>query len=138
MEFQNSGQLLNHKQVHRILMSLAKVYRDINLIRPVSYWDYNVIDIPWGSLFYSPIISRKTSSYIVIKKVGRGKYSDCYRGYCTRNGQECCIKVIKPVRVKKIKRYFLYLVFIVEKSKYFRIWLEDLILFQYYYDNSNK
>lgn len=29
-------------------MSLAKVYRDVNLIRPVSYWDYNSLDIPWG------------------------------------------------------------------------------------------
>ena len=35
-------------------MSLAREYRDVNLIRPVSYWDYNVVDIPWGfSLFLS-------------------------------------------------------------------------------------
>ena len=29
-------------------MSLAKVYRDINLIRPYAYWDYNSTEIPWG------------------------------------------------------------------------------------------
>lgn len=29
-------------------MSLAKVYRDVNLVRPMSYWDYNSIEIPWG------------------------------------------------------------------------------------------
>ena len=35
-------------------MSLAKEYRDVNLIRPVSYWDYNVVEVPWGfSLFLS-------------------------------------------------------------------------------------
>ena len=31
-----------------ITMSLAKVYRDVNLIRPVAYWDYNSLEIPWG------------------------------------------------------------------------------------------
>lgn len=31
-----------------MMMSLAKVYRDVNLIRPVSYWDYNSLEIPWG------------------------------------------------------------------------------------------
>ena len=40
-----------------------------------------------------------------MKKVGRGKYSDCYRGLCLNNGRECCIKILKPVRMKKIKRY---------------------------------
>ena len=29
-------------------MSLATVYRDVNLIRPVSYWDYSSVEIPWG------------------------------------------------------------------------------------------
>mgnify|MGYP002645733211 FL=1 len=40
-----------------------------------------------------------------MKKVGRGKYSDCYRGLCLNNGRECCIKILKPVRMKKIKRF---------------------------------
>ena len=40
----------------------------------------------------------------MIEKVGRGKYSDCYRGMCLTNGRECCIKVIKPIRMKKIQR----------------------------------
>lgn len=55
--------------------------------------------------FWRDIRDRKTSSYVVMKKVGRGKYSDCYRGLCLNNGRECCIKILKPVRMKKIKRY---------------------------------
>lgn len=51
------------------------------------------------------VTHRKTSSYVVMKKVGRGKYSDCYRGLCLNNGRECCIKILKPVRMKKIKRF---------------------------------
>ena len=29
-------------------MSVARVYRDVNVIRPVSYWDYSSLVIPWG------------------------------------------------------------------------------------------
>ena len=35
-----------------MMMSLAKVYRDVNLVRPVAYWDYNSLEIPWG---YAPV-----------------------------------------------------------------------------------
>ena len=53
----------------------------------------------------------------MVKKVGRGKYSDCYRGVCTFNGRECCIKVLKPVRMKKIKRKGITVVLIFREVK---------------------
>ena len=56
-------------------------------------------------IFSGQLSSRKTSNYVVMEKVGRGKYSDCYRGMCLTNGRECCVKVIKPIRLKKIQRF---------------------------------
>ncbi len=42
--------------------------------------------------------------YEVIKKVGRGKYSEVFKGYNARNAEFCIIKVLKPVKKRKIKR----------------------------------
>lgn len=42
--------------------------------------------------------------YEVVKKVGRGKYSDVFEGVNITNGGKCIIKILKPVKKKKIKR----------------------------------
>jgi casein kinase II subunit alpha len=39
-----------------------------------------------------------------VKKVGRGKYSEVFEGVNIANQQKCIIKVLKPVKKKKIKR----------------------------------
>lgn len=39
-----------------------------------------------------------------MRKVGRGKYSEVFEGFNTVNNEKCCIKVLKPVKKKKIKR----------------------------------
>ena len=114
-------------------MSVARVYRDINVIRPVSYWDYTSLQIPWGYSYCCFLMLSSTANYIVIEKVGRGKYSDCYRGICTSNGRECCIKVIKPIKMRKIQRLLLVSLFIVGKSKSCRICMVVLTSFLYSY-----
>lgn len=40
----------------------------------------------------------------MVKKVGRGKYSEVFEGVDTRTGDKCVIKILKPVKKKKIKR----------------------------------
>lgn len=40
----------------------------------------------------------------VVRKVGRGKYSEVFEGICVTNQQKCVIKILKPVKKKKIKR----------------------------------
>jgi len=40
----------------------------------------------------------------VLKKVGRGKYSEVFEGVNIVNNEKCIIKVLKPVKKKKIKR----------------------------------
>ncbi|RWA10186.1 hypothetical protein EKO27_g4924 [Xylaria grammica] len=43
-------------------------------------------------------------NYEVVRKIGRGKYSEVFEGINIVNYQKCVIKVLKPVKKKKIKR----------------------------------
>lgn len=76
--------------------SIARVYADYNRQMPDSYWDYEHVKINWGNLSY----------YEILRKVGRGKYSEAFEGLnlASSKGDTCVIKVLKPVRKKKIKR----------------------------------
>ena len=40
----------------------------------------------------------------MVRKVGRGKYSEVFEGFNVLNSQRCIIKILKPVKKKKIKR----------------------------------
>lgn len=42
--------------------------------------------------------------YEVIRKIGRGKYSEVFSGVNSNNGNKCVVKILKPVKKKKIKR----------------------------------
>ena len=74
--------------------SIARVYADVNANMPRSYWDYDSVNISWGVL----------ENYEVVRKIGRGKYSEVFEGINVVNYQKCVIKVLKPVKKKKIKR----------------------------------
>lgn len=50
------------------------------------------------------LLSRVQDNYEIVRKVGRGKYSEVFEGFNTVNNEKCCIKVLKPVKKKKIKR----------------------------------
>jgi len=58
------------------------------------YSDYENLEINWGY----------QDHYEVIKKIGRGKYSEVFEGINTENAQKCVIKILKPIRKSKIKR----------------------------------
>eukprot|EP01040_Poterioochromonas_malhamensis_P000163 gene163-169_t len=75
-------------------MSIARVYADVNSTRPPSYWDYENISVDWGD----------QDDYEVVRKIGRGKYSEVFAGYSIKNGCKCVVKILKPVKKKKIKR----------------------------------
>lgn len=47
---------------------------------------------------------RTQDNYEIVRKVGRGKYSEVFEGINVANGEKCVIKVLKPVKKKKIKR----------------------------------
>mmetsp|Transcript_1021 Transcript_1021/g.1589 ORF Transcript_1021/g.1589 Transcript_1021/m.1589 type:complete len:378 (+) Transcript_1021:192-1325(+) len=74
--------------------SVSRVFADVNSNMPKTYWDYERLNIDWST----------QDAYEVIRKVGRGKYSEVFEGVNKENGQQCIVKVLKPVRFKKIKR----------------------------------
>jgi len=76
------------------MSSIARVYADVNTHRPASYWDYENMMIEWGD----------QDVYEVSKKIGRGKYSEVFQGTNLNNGCDCVVKLLKPVKKKKIKR----------------------------------
>ncbi|CDS12448.1 Putative Pkinase-domain-containing protein [Lichtheimia ramosa] len=74
--------------------SVARCYVDANAKMPASYSDYDNLQVQWGL----------QDNYEIIRKVGRGKYSEVFEGVNITNGEKCVIKVLKPVKKKKIKR----------------------------------
>ncbi|KAI9364068.1 casein kinase II subunit alpha [Pilaira anomala] len=74
--------------------SIAKCYADVNTKMPSSYWDYDNLQVQW-----SP-----QDNYEIVRKVGRGKYSEVFEGINITNEEKCVIKILKPVKKKKIKR----------------------------------
>ncbi|KAK6128579.1 hypothetical protein DH2020_037654 [Rehmannia glutinosa] len=75
-------------------MSKARVYADVNVLRPREYWDYENLTVQWGD----------QDDYEVVRKVGRGKYSEVFEGINVNSNERCIIKILKPVKKKKIKR----------------------------------
>src|SRR5579859_4175909 len=47
---------------------------------------------------------RDTDNYEIVRKIGRGKYSEVFEGINVANNEKCVVKVLKPVKKKKIKR----------------------------------
>ncbi|EKF31583.1 casein kinase II, alpha chain, putative [Trypanosoma cruzi marinkellei] len=69
-------------------------YARVNVDKPREYWDYESAQIQWNS----------PERYEIIKKIGRGKYSDVFLGWDTESRRPVVIKVLKPVKKTKILR----------------------------------
>ena len=46
---------------------------------------------------------RDQDDYEVVRKVGRGKYSEVFEGVNIANTERCIIKILKPVKKKKVR-----------------------------------
>ncbi|KAJ2880886.1 Casein kinase II subunit alpha [Coemansia aciculifera] len=77
-----------------LFVTRSRVYADANANMPNSYWDYDNLQVEWGS----------QENYEIIRKIGRGKYSEVFEGVDVSSNTSCVIKVLKPVKKKKIKR----------------------------------
>lgn len=62
--------------------------------RPEDYSYYGAMVINWGDI----------DNYECYHKLGRGKYSEVFLGYCKKNNNKVVIKVLKPVKSEKIYR----------------------------------
>ncbi|KAH9608432.1 hypothetical protein KSS87_008705 [Heliosperma pusillum] len=125
-------------------MSKARVYTDVNVLRPKEYSDYESLTVQWGFVgdwgrglqyrmeksgfltysvfalvlaFLGLVIYKSFAflvtlysflsdqdDYEVVRKIGRGKYSEVFEGINVNSNERCVIKILKPVKKKKIKR----------------------------------
>jgi len=93
----SSTKLLCIRQTVNVRMpstSIARVYADVNTHRPREYWDYESHVVEWG----------QQDDYQIVRKLGRGKYSEVFEAINVTNNEKCVIKILKPVKKKKIKR----------------------------------
>lgn len=75
--------------------SESRVYTYSNENKGEKYWDYENTSIDWRP---------NNDRYEVEMKVGRGKYSEVFRGVQLSTKKKIVIKMLKPVKKKKIKR----------------------------------
>lgn len=69
-------------------------YGPICVERPHDYSYYEAMHVGWGDI----------CNYEVYHKIGRGKYSEVFLGYCRANNCKAIVKVLKPVKTEKIYR----------------------------------
>ncbi|UKJ89882.2 non-specific serine/threonine protein kinase [Theileria orientalis] len=76
------------------LIIYPKYYSNVNEEKGQEHWDYENISLKWSI----------PDPYEIMKKIGRGKFSEVFKGIDTRDNKDCVIKILKPVKKKKIKR----------------------------------
>ncbi|XP_054627794.1 casein kinase II subunit alpha'-like isoform X2 [Dunckerocampus dactyliophorus] len=74
--------------------SKARVYTDVNTWKNKDYWDYDAHVPNWSN----------QDKYKLVHKLGRGKYSDVFEAIDVTNNDKVVVKILKPVKKKKIKR----------------------------------
>lgn len=47
-------------------------------------------------------VCREQDGYEVLRKLGRGKYSEVFEGFRPGGDERCVIKILKPVKKKKV------------------------------------
>ncbi|KAI5474762.1 casein kinase II subunit alpha, partial [Pseudohyphozyma bogoriensis] len=73
---------------------ISRVYADANKELGEEWYDYDQLTIGWGA----------QEQYEIIRKLGRGKYSEVFEGVDTRTDKPVVMKVLKPIKKKKVKR----------------------------------
>jgi len=58
---------------------------------------------PYPTLYTRVLLCRNQDDYEVLRKVGRGKYSEVFEGVNVKSQQKCIIKILKPVKKKKAR-----------------------------------
>ena len=71
---------------------MSRVFADANAKQPTEYSDYDNFHPIW----------RDQDDYEVIRKIGRGKYSEVFEGVNVATDSPIVIKILKPVKKKKV------------------------------------
>lgn len=72
----------------------SRVFCEVNKFKPREYWDYENYQINYGD----------KDNYEVIRRLGRGKYSEVFEAMDLTENRRCVVKILKPIKGKKIKR----------------------------------
>lgn len=70
-----------------MIPSRARVYADVNSSKPKEYWEYDNYNVEWGD----------QDNYQLIRKLGRGKYSEVFEGINGLSEEKCAIKILKVI-----------------------------------------
>lgn len=79
---------------------VSRVYAEACRSQPEEYYEYDQLVLEYGSV----------DNYWVTRKLGRGKYSEVFEGVNCCNDEQCVIKVLKPIKKRKIKKEIAVLV----------------------------
>ncbi|OMJ81699.1 hypothetical protein SteCoe_17749 [Stentor coeruleus] len=74
--------------------SKPRLYSDVNASKPQEDIDLSSVQIIWG----------KQENYEILRKIGRGKYSDVYEGLDMISQDKVVIKILKPIKKSKVLR----------------------------------
>ena len=69
---------------------LPRYYADVNDHKPIEYWDYENASLAWSS----------QDKYEIVRKLGRGKYSEVFEGVVVDDENENENKVISKCVIK--------------------------------------
>lgn len=67
------------------VVSRARIYTDVNSHKPREYWDYESYVVDWG----------QQDDYQLVRKLGRGKYSEVFEAINVTNNEKCVVKILK-------------------------------------------
>eukprot|EP01017_Pseudomicrothorax_dubius_P029632 TRINITY_DN3619_c0_g1_i1.p1 TRINITY_DN3619_c0_g1~~TRINITY_DN3619_c0_g1_i1.p1 ORF type:complete len:346 (+),score=101.08 TRINITY_DN3619_c0_g1_i1:66-1103(+) len=72
----------------------SRTYADVCLKQGASYFNYESVELQFG----------QQSDYEITGRLGRGKYAEVFEGIKLSTGQTVVIKILKPIKKKKVKR----------------------------------
>lgn len=75
----------------------------------------------WLFIGFCLSIPSDQDDYEVVRKVGRGKYSEVFEGINVNNNERCIIKILKPVKKKKVRFFQLSCLYQWLMRKIFRL-----------------
>ncbi|KAF3854385.1 hypothetical protein F7725_022440, partial [Dissostichus mawsoni] len=71
--------------------SKSRVYADVNTLKSREYWDYEAHVPNWNN----------QEDYQLVRKLGRGKYSEVFEAINITNNEKVVVKILKPVKKKR-------------------------------------
>ncbi|XP_003743485.1 casein kinase II subunit alpha [Galendromus occidentalis] len=89
-----ASSLKNNNNNNTLVPSVPRMYSEVLRNKPAIYWDYEQMKLKYGN----------HDDYELVRRLGRGKYSEVFGAVHVKTEAACVIKVLKAVKKKKIKR----------------------------------